>query len=121
MTDRVNIVEPTGGWTEDVNGDQVPETVPVHTSYRGVPGGVPAWIRVLAQQSRIVEVGGEPVTLLAYDVLLPHDVDGLQVDQLVEVAATDGTDLLGRTLTVIETTWGSHQVARRLVVRAHLR
>lgn len=121
MTDRIKILQPTGGWTEDAAGDQVPATAVVHDSYHGVPGGVPAWIRVLAQQSRVVEVGGEPVTLLAYDILLPHDVDGLAIDQLVEVVATEGTDLAGRTLTVIEATWGSHQVARRLVARANLR
>jgi len=111
MTDRVDILRPTGGWTEDGDGNQVPATSTVNSA-------VKAWIRPIAQNSRIVESGGQPVTLLAYDVLLPHDVSGIEIDDLVVVTSSDGTDLQGRTLTVVDVTWGTHQVARRLVCRA---
>lgn len=111
MTDRVDILRPTGEYTVDVDGNRVPATTVVHSS-------VKAWIRPIAQNSRIVESGGQPVTLLAYDVLLPHSIAGIDIDDLVDVTVSDGTDLQGRTLTVVDVTWGTHQVARRLVCRA---
>lgn len=113
MLDRVTVARPTGGWTENEQGQQVPASDDVHVD-------VPAWIRPLHQQSRIVEVGGQPATLLAYDVLLPHGTDDLQVDDLVTVTSSAGTDLEGRTLTVVDVTVGSHQVARRLVCQIQL-
>lgn len=109
MRDRVDVRRPTGGWTTDAaTGDTVPGSTVVHED-------VPAWIRVLAQQQRVVESGGQQVTLLAYDVLLPWDVDDIADEDLVVVATSRGTDLEGRTLTVSEVTVGTFQIARRLV------
>lgn len=113
MSDRVTVSRPTGGYSENDQGQQVPASAPVHVD-------VPAWIRPLHQQSRIVDAGGKPTTLLAYDLLVPHTVDDLQIDDLVTVTSSNGTDLQGRTLTVVDVTWGSHQVARRLVCQANL-
>lgn len=113
MVDRIDIGTPTGGWTENQDGDQVATVTPLNVD-------LPALIKALPQQSRIVEVGGKPVTLFAYDVLLPHDTEGLAVEQLVTVKSSSGTDLQGRSLTVVDVTWGSFQIARRLVCRAQL-
>lgn len=112
MIDRMDFGRPTGGWTTDPDtGLQVPELTAIHAD-------VPAWIRVLAQQSRIHEVAGEPVTTMAYDILVPHTVDGLKIDDVGTVTKSSGTDLQGRTLVLFDVTWGTHQVARRLVARA---
>lgn len=113
MVDRVDLRRRTGGWTEDDNGNSVPATETLHTDVR-------AWIKVLPQQSRIVEVGGEMASLHAYDVLIPLEVDGIQHEDLVAVTSSKGTDLQGRTLTIVEVTWGTFQVGRRLVCRSQM-
>lgn len=110
MVDTVDVVSPSGGWTQDVDGNQVPAVSTVVSGSR-------AWVRVLPQQSRIVESGGQPVTLMSYDVLLPESTAGIAVDDLVKVTASEGTGLQGKTLTVLDVTHGTFQVARRLVCR----
>lgn len=113
MRDRVDVRRPTGDFINEGTA-QVPATTTMHTN-------VPAWIRVLQQQSRVVDAVGATTTILAYDVLLPEHVGDIRIGDLIVVTRTAGTDLQGATLAVIEVTLGSYQVARRLVCQIQSR
>lgn len=110
MTDVVDHVRPTGGFTDDGSGSLVPDTTTINAD-------VPVWIRPLTNQVQVKDAAGDPVTLMAYDVLLPHDTSDIQLDDLFKVTTSAQTDLDGRTLTVIDPGVGTHQVARRIMVQ----
>lgn len=110
MLDRLDHKRPTGDFVDDGSGNLVPETTTVNTD-------LPAWIRQLPNQVQVKESGGQPVTMMAYDVLLPHATEDVRLDDLLVVTVSGQFDLDGRTLTVIDPAVGTHQVARRIMAQ----
>lgn len=110
MHDRIDHLRPTGGYTDDGSGNLVADVTTVNAD-------VPAWIRQLPNQVQIKESGGQPVTLMAYDVLLPHETEDIRLDDLFRVTTSGQVDLQGQTLTVIDPAVGTHQVARRIMTQ----
>ncbi len=113
MRDLVDVARPTGDYDIDEQGRRTHARTIVHSD-------IPAMIRVLMQQSRIVDAAGKPVTFLAYEVLLPVTVGDIRPDDLIIAKRSRSVDLPGRTLPVVDTPWGTHQVARRLICEAQL-
>lgn len=63
----------------------------------------------------IVTVGEQPITLRLYDVSLPYDADGIQVDDYWIATVSVDAELVGRRLRVLEVGWSSLQAGRRLL------
>lgn len=103
------------------NGDPVFDpntgtyTDPETTIYSG-----PVGLRPQGTEARIVEYGGQAVTLRTYDVELPADTDVRRGDELTVTASPLDADLVGRTLTVIDVLYDDRQVVRRAVVQDNI-
>ena len=63
----------------------------------------------------VVAVGEQPVTLRLYDVSLPYDADGIEVDDYWVTTVSVDAELVGRRLRVLDVGWSSLQAGRRLL------
>lgn len=73
-------------------------------------------VRSLNTQGRDGEVGALHETMGRYVVTLPHDADGIEVDDFLAVVTGTDDELVGRPLRVIDVGWSEWRIDRRLVV-----
>lgn len=85
------------------------------------PGSTAVWsgtcrVRSLNTQGQDGQVGALHETFGRYVVTLPHDADGIEVDDFLEVSAGTDDELVGRPLRVVDVGWSEWRIDRRLVV-----
>lgn len=82
----------------------------------------PCRVRVAGQGRGdvVVQAGEEPITLRTYDVTLPWDATGIEVDHVLAVTESSDSALVGRPLRVRDVRFGSWDLGRRLVVEDNL-
>jgi hypothetical protein len=66
--------------------------------------------------ARVVIAGDAPMTLRLFDLTLPWDTEGVLVDQLVTLTASNDPYVMDRVYRVVDVQGGSDSVYRRLVV-----
>lgn len=69
---------------------------------------------------RVVEVGGEPVSLRTYNVRLPWDTEGIEVDHVLTVTASNDPHLQGRRMRVIDVRGMTDPLSRSTTVEDFL-
>lgn len=77
----------------------------------------PCRIRPVDGQESDTLVGDLHETLGRYVVTLPHDATGVDVDDHLEVTASDDADLVGQTLRILHIGLSAFQIDRRLVAQ----
>jgi hypothetical protein len=97
---------PTTGTYSDVAGTPV---------YSG-----PCRIRPQPRADIVVQAGEEPVTLDTYDLTLPWDATGVEVDHIWTGVTSSDPDLVGRQMRVTDVRAGSWQLGRRVVLENNL-
>ncbi len=115
MTAAGQVLEPGGEVFNPDTGQYEPGPATVHYQGRML-------VRPTPTRSRVVEAGGQAVTLRTYDVWLPADtpaaVNGPNGPWYVKVTTCpDDPALTTATLTVLDAPRDAWQVARRLVCR----
>jgi hypothetical protein len=68
----------------------------------------------------VVQAGEEPVTLNTYDLTLPWDATGVEVDHIWTGVTSSDPDLVGRQMRVTDVRAGSWQLGRRVVLENNL-
>ena len=66
--------------------------------------------------ARVVAVGEGLTTLRMYDLTLPWDTEGIQVDQVVTLEASNDPHIVDRTFTVTDVMGGTDGAYRRCLV-----
>jgi len=69
---------------------------------------------------RVVAYGEQPITVRSYHATLPHDADGIEVDDVLVLSSSVDADLVGRALRVLDVQPSSLEAARRLLVEDQL-
>lgn len=116
LTDECRITEDGPGepvWNEAEGRYEDPPAVTVSE------GG--CIISILDTSERVVEVGGEPITLRTLNIELHYDAVGdIKVGQGFEVTASVNRHLVGRTWHIIDIADGSWAASRRLTIKEAL-
>ena len=73
-------------------------------------------LRPVHTQGMTAPVGGLHETMSRSIVTVPHDVDMVQVDDMVTITAGTDTGLIGRPQRVIDVYWSEWSIDRRLLV-----
>ncbi len=92
---------------------------PVTGTYSVQPGAQvysgPVRVRAQGNAEVVVNAGEEPVTQATYDVTLPWDAIGIEVDHVLILSMSSDPDLIGRPLRIRDVRVGSFNTGRRLV------
>jgi len=97
-----------GGFLFDPDSGEYVES-PSTDVYEG-----PCMVRPTANAARVVEFGGQAVSLRLYDVTLPADT-AVQVEDIVTVTASADPGLIGQVMHVLDVAFDERQLNRRIV------
>lgn len=113
LTDRCSIAVPGAGmvWNPVTKQDEPSADASVATD-------IPCRFKIADTADRVVEVGGELVTLRTYTVDLSYDdAPAVALDQLVVATSSMNQHLLGRRFRIDDIADGSWSGSRRLTVQ----
>lgn len=74
-------------------------------------------VRTREAQEQDAQVGELHETFGRYVATLPHDAEGIIVDDYLTVLTSSDADMVGRSFQVVHVGWGSWQIDRRIGLR----
>ena len=97
-----------GGFLFDPDSGEYVES-PSTDVYEG-----PCMVRPTAGAARVVEFGGQAVSLRLYDVTLPADT-AVEVEDIVTVTGSPDPGLIGQVMHILDVAFDERQLNRRIV------